>query len=164
MLSADEARTVHGANGDGCWNEQRCHRRRSHYRNRRDTNAERRSLYRLAVEAQQGEQLPNTLAIPVVLKPVAYLYLYRQKHRDAPLHAIAISVWQGNQHLANVEPIHCAGLRNQQIQSYLMQVLKQLKQTYNINKFEPEIQLDPKECPIPSCPLTHRPAKDLSHE
>jgi len=91
--------------------------------------------------------------VPIVLKPVAYLYLYRPKRQDAPLHAIAISVWEGNQQILEVEPIHCAGMRNQQIQRYLMEVLEKLNQRYGITKFEPEIRLEPLECPIPDCPL-----------
>jgi hypothetical protein len=93
------------------------------------------------------------LTVPVVLKPVAYLYLYREKRQDAPLHAIAVSVWQGDERLAEVNPIHCAGMRNQQIQAYLMDVLKTLRQRYGITKFEPEVRLDPVECPINPCPF-----------
>ena len=161
-LSAAEARQVHGPEGDGCWHEARCHRRRSHYRNRRDVNAERRSLYRQTVEEKRAEGAPDALTVPITLKPVAYLYLYRQKRQDAPLHAIAASVWQGDQRLLDVTPIHCSGLRNQQIQAYLMEVLNTLRQQYGITKFEPEIRLDPTECPLAHCPLKHRPVEDTS--
>ncbi|NER80340.1 MAG: hypothetical protein F6K42_12320, partial [Leptolyngbya sp. SIO1D8] len=157
-----EARQVHGPEGDDCWQEARCHRRRSHYRNRRDVNAERRSLYRQEVAEKQADNAPDTLTVPIPLKPVAYLYLYRQKRQDAPLHAISISVWQGDQRLSEVTPIHCAGLRNQQIQAYLMEVLGKLRQQYGIIKFEPEVRLDPAECPIANCPLKHRPVEVAS--
>ncbi|NJL49373.1 MAG: hypothetical protein HC929_20415 [Leptolyngbyaceae cyanobacterium SM2_5_2] len=153
QLSVDEARQRHGAEGDNCWNENRCHRRRSHYRNRRDANASRRSLYRQGVQQKQEAAAPETLSVPLTLKPVAYLYLYRQKRQDAPLHAIAISVWEGNRRVLEVDPIHCAGMRNQKIQSYLMDVLKMLRERYGIAKFEPEIRLEPSECPMGSCPL-----------
>lgn len=153
QLSVSEARQVHGADGDGCWDEKVCHRRRSHYRNRRDINASRRSLYRQEVQQQRAESAPEAISIAIDLKPVAYLYLYRQKRQDAPLHAIAISVWQGNQRLLEVAPIHCAGMRNQQIQRYLMDVLSTLRDRYGITKFEPEIRLEPTECPIEICPL-----------
>lgn len=91
--------------------------------------------------------------MPISLKPVAYLYLYRQKRQESPLHALAVSVWQGEQQLLEVTPIHCAGLRNQQIQSYLVDVLKTLQQRFGITKFEPEIRMEPAECPIQPCPL-----------
>ena len=152
QFSVIEARQRHGLEGDGCWDESRCHRRRSHYRNRRDNNASRRSQYQLG----KSTNVPETLTVPLTLKPVAYLYLHRQKRQDAPLHAIAISVWEGNQLVLEVEPIHCAGMRNQQIQSYLMEVLKTLRERFGITKFEPEIRLEPTECPIQPCPLRPR--------
>lgn len=160
QLATAEARQVHGPEGDGCWCEQRCHRRRSHYRNRRHINAERRSLYHQTVATKQAATAPGGITVPVTLKPVAYLYLYRQKRQDAPLHAIAVSVWQSDQCLSEVTPIHCAGMRNQQIQAYLMEVLSSLRQQYGITKFEPDVRLEPAECPIANCPLKHRPGAE----
>jgi hypothetical protein len=153
QLSVDQARQLHGEQGDGCWEESRCHRKRSHYRNRRDNNAFRRSTYRQTIQDHQSDQAPETISIAIALKPVAYLYLYRQKRQDAPLHAISVSVWEGEKHLLDVTPIHCAGMKNQKIQTYLMDVLKTLRERYGITKFEPEIRLEPTECPIESCPL-----------
>ncbi|MBE9113794.1 hypothetical protein IQ273_30960 [Nodosilinea sp. LEGE 07298] len=153
QLSVEQARQLHGEQGDGCWEESRCHRRRSHYRNRRDNNASRRSTYRQSAQENQAGQGPETISVAIALKPVAYLYLYRQKRQDAPLHALSVSVWEGEQHLLDVTPIHCAGMRNQKIQEYLVDVLKTLRERYGITKFEPEIRLEPTECPIKSCPL-----------
>jgi len=153
QLSVTEARQMHGTEGDNCWEENRCHRRRSHYRNRRDNNAFRRSTYRQAVEENQSGLVPETISIPIALKPVAYLYLYRQKRQDAPLHALSVSVWEGEKQLLDVTPIHCAGMRNQKIQEYLVDVLKTLRERHGITKFEPEIRLEPTECPIKNCPL-----------
>lgn len=152
-LSVAEARQRHGDEGDGCWDESLCHRRRSHYRKRRDINAARRNAYRQEVEQKRAAAAPEVVSVPITLKPVAYLYLYRPKRQDAPLHAIAVSVWQGDQRLLEIAPIHCAGLRNQQIQQYLMDVLKTLQPRFGITKFEPEIRLEPAECPIENCPL-----------
>ena len=154
--SATEARQQHGPDGDNCWVESRCHRRRSHYRHRRNVNAARRSQYQQETQHKKAATEPGTLTVSLELKPVAYLYLYRQKRQDAPLHAIAISVWQGNQRVLEVDPIHCAGMRNQQIQNYLMEVLKTLRQQFGITKFEPETRLEPTECPIVPCPLKPR--------
>ncbi|MDB9529568.1 hypothetical protein PN498_26495 [Oscillatoria sp. CS-180] len=160
QLSVAEARQQHGPEGDGCWDESRCHRRRSHYRNRRDNNASRRSLY----QQRQCTRKPETLVVPVALKPVAYLYLYRQKRQDAPLHAIAVSVWKGDQQVLQVKPIHCAGMRNQQIQGYLTDVLKTLREQFGITKFEPEIRMEPTECPIRPCPLKPKTTAELAHD
>ncbi|MDB9526482.1 hypothetical protein PN498_10820 [Oscillatoria sp. CS-180] len=153
QLSTAEAREQHGPQGDNCWVESRCHRKRSHYRNRRDNNAARRSHYNQERQQQKDATAPETLTFPLAIKPVAYLYLYRQKRQDAPLHAIAVSVWEGSKRVLEVEPIHCAGMRNQQIQRYLMDVLKTLRERFGITKFEPEIRLEPTECPIVPCPL-----------
>jgi hypothetical protein len=97
--------------------------------------------------------------VSVPLPPVAYLYLYRAKRQDAPLHAIAVAVWQGETQLLDIAPIHCAGLRNAQIQAYLMQVLENLRQRFGIRKFEPEIRLEPQECPLHPCPLKAKPSE-----
>lgn len=164
QLSVIEARQRHGPEGDGCWDESRCHRRRSHYRNRRDNNASRRSQYQQVRQQQKAATSPATLEISLDLKPVAYLYLYRQKRQDAPLHAIAVSVWQGDQQVLQVKPIHCAGMRNQQIQGYLMEVLKTLRGQFGITKFEPEIRLEPTECPIEPCPLRPKITTEMGDE
>ncbi|MGP1373857.1 MAG: hypothetical protein ACTS3T_13595 [Almyronema sp.] len=161
QLSAAEAQQRHGSTGDNCWNEKICPRRRSHYRNRKDNNSKRRSRYRQQIsQSADGEWVE--MEIPLVLPAVAYLYLYRDKRKDAPLHAIAASVWQGDVKLMEVKPIHCAGLRNRQIQTYLSQVLAQLGDRYGITKFEPAIRLEPLECPIGGCALRHLPSDGVS--
>ena len=60
QLGAAQAQQLHGKAGDGCWNEKRCPRRRSHYRNRRQVNENRRSLYRQQVSGSKYllENLP----------------------------------------------------------------------------------------------------------
>lgn len=157
QLTAAEARRIHGSEGDNCWNQKRCPRRRSHYRNRRDNNAKRRAERQQAKVAEMVNSAVETVAIQRETAPVAYLYLYREKRKDAPLHAIAASVWWGEEKVLEVEPIHCAGLRNRQIQSYLERTLGHLRARYGITKFEPEIRLEPCECPITDCPLKSRP-------
>ena len=74
------------------------------YGNRRDNNAKRRT----ASAKPPVEALNIAAAVP----PVAYLYLYRERPKDSPLHAIAISVWRGSEKILEVSPIHCGGLRN----------------------------------------------------
>ena len=149
-LSVSEAREIHGPRGDGCWNEKTCHRRRSHYRHRGDNNSRRRSL-------KKGHQ---TIAIAAETPPVAYLYLYREKRKDALLHAIAVSVWQGSEKILEIEPMHCAGMRNQQVNQYLQAIQLQLDDRFGIRKFESVLRLEPAECPIQNCPLTTLPGKN----
>ena len=145
QLSATEARRTHGPEGDGCWSDARCPRRRSHYRNRRDNNAKRRAVL--------AKPRVEVLEIEPEAPAVAYLYLYRDRPKDSPLHAIAISVWRGSEKILEVAPMHCAGLRNRQIQAHLQKVLGQLQERYGITKFEPPVRLAPSECPIEPCPL-----------
>lgn len=156
QLDAEEAIALHGPTGDNCWDSKRCPRRRSHYRNRRENNAKRRAE-RLAEQqlAQEKpvEPGPERVSISLDLQPVAYLYLYREKRKDSPLHAIAISVWEGDKKVMEIEPIHCSGLRNRQISDYLGKALAYLKTRYGISKFESEVRMEPLECPLSPCPL-----------
>lgn len=101
-----------------------------------------------------------TLAVEVETIPVAYLYLYREKRQDAPLHAIAASVWQGSEKTLEIEPIHCAGMRNQQVNQYLQKIQLQLDARFGIKKFESVLRLEPAECPIENCPLTSHPGEN----
>lgn len=154
QLSIEEAQHQHGPGGDNCWIASRCHRKRSHYRHRGQVNVQRREQYRASQHQEQTEELNLDLDLP----PVAYLYVYRPKRADSPIHAVAVSVWQGDQQLLRVRPVHCAGMKGNQLKQYLVQVLKQLNQRYpNITQFEAEIRLEPQECPIKSCPLKPTP-------
>lgn len=177
QLEANDAIALHGPEGDNCWDSSRCPRRRSHYRNRRENNAKRRAQWQTqqtmasashglvrhepgsdaSISLSLGDNnVPEVIVIKPDLEPVAYLYLYRETRKDAPLHALAISVWEGKEKLIEIAPIHCSGLRNRQIQSYLQKSLNYLQARYGIKKFEPEIRLEPVECPIQPCPLKIR--------
>jgi hypothetical protein len=152
QLPAEAARDLHGETGDGCWNEQTCHRKRSHYRNRADNNQKRKSEY-VSVKAVRAASLQSDLQIQPVVPPIALLYLYRDLPKDAHLHAIAIAIWQGNQKLEEIPPTHCMGMTNGQVRQYLQSVLQDLHQRYGIRTFEPEIRYDACFCPIQPCPL-----------
>jgi hypothetical protein len=157
QLSIDAARQLHGESGDGCWDEKTCHRRRSHYRNRADNNQKRKATYSPVQEKTPDRPLSNIQA-KLQAPPIALLYLYREARKDAHLHAIAISVWQGDQKLEDIPPTHCMGMTNGQIRKYLQEVLQELNQLHNIKSFEPEIRYDPGFCPIQPCPLKPSPA------
>lgn len=160
-LTIEEAIAQHGETGDGCWNSTVCHRRRSHYRNRPDVNARRRGQRAINQQLAQLSQLEKLspveqLDITPQVPPVAFLYLYREDRRDTHLHAIAITIWQGDRKLAEVLPKHCIGMTNRLVHQYLREVLDKLNKQYGIRQFEPEILLNPIECPIVPCPLQGR--------
>lgn len=160
QLSASEARQVHGASGDGCWVEKRCKRRRSHYRNRRRVNEERRLQYREAQgnEGSAGEPVETvSLSVAASSRPYANLYIWREKRKDAPIHAIAASVFQDGSKILEVEPIHCAGYRRGQLAKYVQKdVMSYLTARFGITFFAEEIRLEPIECKIVGCPYHDR--------
>jgi hypothetical protein len=79
--------------------------------------------------------------------------LYRER-KDAPVHAVAVQIWQGNKQAAEVSPVHCIGLKGKQVRDFLQEVLVTLKQKYDINRFSEEIlEFSPEQCPIHPCPL-----------
>lgn len=157
-LSAEEAQELHGPSGDNCWNPSICHRRRSHYRHRDDINRTRRRLRRHSAQIDQGStsQKPEyqEVNIPTATEPrAAVLVLYRQT-KYSPVHAVAAEVWQGKQKIGGVAPIHCMGMRGNQVTSQIHTMLTTIKDTFGINRFEDVIKEQPVEaCPIDGCPL-----------
>ena len=160
QLSANEARQVHGPKGDGCWNENRCPRRRSHYRNRQQVNESRRVQYRQQTPVkEQASSLVETVSLPVAEDSVPYanLYIWREKRKDAPIHAIAASVFQDGSKVLEVEPIHCAGYRRRQLEKYVQKdIMGYLTARFGITFFAEEIRLEPIECRIEGCPYLDR--------
>ena len=160
QLSAATAQQLHGKAGDGCWNEKRCRRRRSHYRNRQQVNEDRRSHYRQQVSAGEpaGDGVETvSLSVAEESVPYANLYIWREKRKDAPIHAIAASVFQDGCKVLEVAPIHCAGYRKRQLEQYVQKkVMLYLNARYGITFFADEIRLEPIECPIAECPWGDR--------
>jgi hypothetical protein len=153
-LDQQNAIALHGpGTKTGCWNPKTCPRRRSHYRHRLENNAKQRGGYRAGkTEGQTVEMMPH-IFIPVKAPPVALLYLFRENRQDAHLHAIAAAVWQGNQKLAEVAPVHCLGMTNRQVNEYLRNVLEVVGEKFGITEFEPPIRMEPMECPMQECPM-----------
>ena len=86
--------------------------------------------------------------------PYANLYIWREKRKDAPVHAIAATVIQNGEKVLEVKPIHCAGYRKRQLERYMEQkVMPYLKERFGITHFSNEIRLEPIECPLVNCPL-----------
>lgn len=167
-LSAAQARQLHGQEGDGCWHEKRCPRRRSHYRNRLRVNENRRLQYRQQTLGQEpSNPIVETVSLPVAeaSSPYANLYIWREKRKDAPIHAISASVFQGGSKVLEVAPIHCAGYRRQQLTRYVQkEVMGYLTARFGITFFAEEIRLEPMECQIEGCPLSDRLiAREVDH-
>ena len=154
QLSAQKAQLLHGPDGDGCWVESRCRRRRSHYRNRLEVNEKRRSTYRDLDTPAQPTVETVSLAITDDMTPYATLYIWREKRKDAPVHAISASVFQGSSKVLEIKPIHCAGLRRRELENYVQKkVMPYLKARYGISFFANQIRLEPIECSIEGCSL-----------
>lgn len=160
-LSAEEAQTLHGADGDDCWNPSDflhrgydCHRRRSHYRYREDNNRSRRRARKTQKSATKcaADLIEITpLAPPVAI--AAVLVLYRQ-HKNAPVHAVAAEVWSGSNPIAGVKPVHCMGMRGNQVKEYIQEILELLTQEFGVTRFEDIVKEVPvQKCPIQPCPL-----------
>jgi hypothetical protein len=156
QLSAAQAQQLHGKKGDGCWSEKRCPRRRSHYRHRQVLNEQRRLQYQQQVSgAALDDEHVEMVSLPVAEPSVPYanLYIWREKRKDAPIHAIAASVFQNGAKVLEVAPIHCAGYRKRQLEQYVQKdVMGYLKARFGITFFTDEIRLEPMECPISGCP------------
>ena len=154
QLSAPTAQQLHGPEGDSCWVESRCRRRRSHYRNRLEVNEKRRSTYRDLDALAQPTLETVSLAVAEDVMPYATLYIWRERRRDAPVHAISASVFQGSSKVLEIKPIHCAGLRRRELENYMQKkVMPYLKARYGITFFANQIRLEPIECSIKECSL-----------
>jgi hypothetical protein len=85
--------------------------------------------------------------------PAAILVLYRQSSA-APVHAVAVEVWQGSRKVLEVTPVHCMGMRADKVTEYIKQLLAAVNQQFGITRFEDTVKEVPVEwCPIDPCPL-----------
>lgn len=91
MLLAKQAQTLHGAEGDGCWEPPVCYSRRAYAKNRDRINQTR------SRKRQEGEleQLPVEFA-PLHQTVFGVLVVYRPVGADTPVHAIGAKIWQGH--------------------------------------------------------------------
>ncbi|MGI0484938.1 hypothetical protein ACN4EK_05830 [Pantanalinema rosaneae CENA516] len=148
MLSAEQAQALHGADGDGCWIPAVCYSRRSYARNRDRIN-QTRSRKRKEGELEQ---------IPVEFEPLSQtvfgvLVVYRKAGADTPIHAIAAEIWQGQEKIAIVPPVHCLGMVPSQVHQYVGRLLNVLEDRYGLKKFASQTRLDPELCGLRPCPL-----------
>jgi hypothetical protein len=143
-LNATQAKALHGAEGDRCWDSKVCPSRRSYIRNRdRRNQARSRKRY---------EKLQTLTVEPTTLPSITYavLMVYRETG-DSPVHAIGAEVWLDQEKIAQVAPIHCCQMVPSQVHAYIQQMLGLLGEHYGIRKFASQVRLDPQLCPIVDC-------------
>jgi hypothetical protein len=159
-LDSQEAQQRHGSDGDGCWNPNVCHNRRSYYRHRGVRNHVRKQRRRNQPPelGLAKSQVPSgrvaTLEVLAPAVPAAVVHWYRIT-KDAPLHALGAELWIGNDRVAKVEPIHCLGLTELQVKTLLVRILDVFSQHSGIKveRFRSSVELHPHNCPIRPCPL-----------
>jgi hypothetical protein len=159
-LDSQEAQQRHGSDGDGCWNPNVCHNRRSYYRHRGVRNHVRKQRRRNQptepglAESQVPSGRVATLEVLAPAVPAAVVHWYRIT-KDAPLHALGAELWIGNDRVAKVEPIHCLGLTELQVKTLLVRILDVFSQHSGIKveRFRSSVELHPHNCPIRPCPL-----------
>lgn len=150
-LTVEEAISLHGKEGDVCWDISRCHKRRSHYRNRSDRNSKRQVAYQLSKSVLPEIELSVSQVAAVVL------ILYKKEFtKDAPVHAIAAELWVGTQKVAHMQPISCLGMRGDQVTGLMPKILRtfseQFSEQYNQGKpfprFATKVERNISRCPI----------------
>ena len=98
-----------------------------------------------------------SLTVAEASTPYANLYIWREKRKDAPIHAIVASVFQDGSKVLEGAPIHCAGYRRGQLAKYVQkEVMGYLTARFGITCFAEEIRLEPVECKIAGCPYHDR--------
>jgi hypothetical protein len=146
----------HGPTGTNCWVGEKCHKRRTYYRNRDRYNASKRKQYRgVAVEAEVDDGKGTVLTVVPAIVPAAVLYLYRARVDD-PLHAIGAELWLGQNKVAQIEPVHTMGLMPVQVKGFLKEILTAFSAQIGgagVVQFEIQKELSPDCCPIRPCPL-----------
>jgi hypothetical protein len=156
-LSSTEAQQRHGKMGDGCWDDAKCHNRRSYYRHRGIRNHTRKQRRRNEMQNSVKEGVRNTIVtidIPVPAIPAAVVHWYRET-KDSPLHALGAELWVGNDRVAKIEPVHCLGLTELQVKTLLLRILDGFSQHsgLKLERFRTAVELHPLNCPIRPCPL-----------
>jgi hypothetical protein len=165
-LSHDEAQTK------SCWDADRCPNRRHYQRNKERISQQRRSLKTQALRFSYGDATRSdhaeqptttaiasgaTIAIDHPIGTAASIIFYRER-QDAPVHAIAAEVWQGNKKVLNVKPMHCLGLSPSQVVGMMAEILQacSIELEVELSKFASKVELHPSLCPIRPCPLCDR--------
>jgi hypothetical protein len=149
-LSHDEAQVK------SCWDADRCPNRRHYHRNKERISQQRRSLKTHAKLSDHTDR-PTTIEIDHPMGTAASIIFYRER-QDAPVHAIAAEIWQGNRKVLSVKPMHCLGLSPNQVVGMMAEILKACSTEINadLSRFASKVELHPSLCPIRPCLLCGR--------
>ena len=148
LLTATEARKLHGKSGDSCWQDDTCHSRRSYYRKGR------------------GRAVQRNLSIEEVVVPLPeFSYVVLHTYLDQPrkpddevvIHAICAELWIGSAPKAMTQPQHTFGLPPRLVKEYALQLLNALYLTYShgrrsgFERFAHNEQHSIAQCPVRPC-------------
>jgi hypothetical protein len=149
-LSHDEALTK------SCWDADRCPNRRHYQRNKERISQQRRSLKTQAKLSDRTEK-STTIEIDHPIGTAASIVFYRER-QDAPVHAIAAEIWQGNGKVLDVKPMHCLGLSPAHVVEMMKEILSacSIELEVELGKFASKVELHPSLCPIRPCSLCER--------
>lgn len=157
-LNAETARRLHGPDGDQCWDDLKCHKRRSHYRHRSERNLK-RSLSRQG----KGESTkPEIVCLPTRNPYAALLIILYSDSSQHPkqiksVHAVEAELWVNGEPQVRMEPVHCFDLSRNEFRSLARQILTAFSEHYGSGKpfeaFSEAIYHDMHHCPIRPCPL-----------
>jgi hypothetical protein len=133
-----------------CWDADRCPNRRHYQRNKERISQQRREI---RTKNSDREQTP-TISIEHPVGTAASIIFYRER-QDAPVHAIAAEIWQGNSKVLEVQPMHCLGLSPAQVVGIMTEILKacSIELAVELTKFAHKVELHPSLCPIRPCLL-----------
>lgn len=148
-LSLEQALEKHGADGTGCWSGEKCHKRRTYYKNRDRYNRDRRLKY---MGDKQSTAMLDGIDIPNI--PAVVIHFYRQR-KDEPLHALGIELWVGQQRKTSLQAVHTMGWSEGQVKGYIKDALAQVSQKYlvQITGVAASVEMFPCLCPLVPCPL-----------
>ena len=154
LLSAAEAKDLHGADGDRCWDPKVCYFRRSYYKNRQ-SYVEKRWQHRHPGETRQSTKDQEVaLDVPLLQYPVAIIQMYRS-NASSDVHAVGAELWIGGKLGSRIEPVHCLGLTEGQVKMHLRHVLRAFSEHHKIEltAYGSQVSIDPVACPLKPCPL-----------
>jgi hypothetical protein len=123
-----------------CWDEKRCHNRRSYQRNKSERNRKRSKAGSTDIISIDAPQIHHGI-----------LQLWREPREDAPLHAIGLEIKLGDDSIASIDPVHCAGWMPSQVHRYIEQISEFTNEKYQFKKFSSFIVLPPSKCSIKGC-------------
>ena len=77
----------------------------------------------IATASAARKRIETKHQIPVPLVNYGVLQVWRESREDSPIHAIGVEIWEQNNKIAMVAPVHCAGWLPSQVHEYLRQAL-----------------------------------------